>query len=75
MISIGLNIAEGSDRRSDKDFVNYLRIALGSLSEVIAALYIALDLAYLTQDEFDTAYSTSTKLRAKIKALIHYLSR
>lgn len=46
--SIVLNVAEGSDRRSDKDFSQFLSIALASLNEVVACLDIALDEAYMS---------------------------
>ena len=42
-ISIMSNIAEGSCRRSNKEFLNFLNISLGSLEEVKSQLYIALD--------------------------------
>lgn len=35
-ISIVLNIAEGSDRKSDADFRRFLRCAIGSLEEVVS---------------------------------------
>jgi four helix bundle protein len=41
--SVGSNIAEGSGRNSDADFVHFLEIAYGSLMEVVAQLFIALD--------------------------------
>ena len=40
-VSVSLNIAEGSDRKSDKDFTRYLRIAIGSLNEVVTIIYVA----------------------------------
>jgi len=44
------NIAEGFDRRSDKELSNFLSMARGSSSEVQNYLYIALDLNYISQD-------------------------
>lgn len=41
--SIVLNIAEGSDRGTDKDFAHFLNVALTSLNEVVACLDVALD--------------------------------
>lgn len=50
--SILLNIAEGSNRLSDKDFGRFLNTSLTSLEEVIACLDIALDEKYLSNKEF-----------------------
>jgi len=51
--SIPLNIAEGSIRRTKKDFARFIKIALGSLVEVITNLKIGIQQGYLTQQEFD----------------------
>jgi four helix bundle protein len=48
--SILLNIAEGSNRSTDKDFARFLHTALSSLEEVVACVDIALDEHYLDQD-------------------------
>jgi four helix bundle protein len=58
-LSITLNIAEGSDRKSDVEFIRFLRIAYGSLQEVVAASYVALDQHYLTQEQFTGIYESS----------------
>ncbi|HLB95886.1 MAG TPA: four helix bundle protein [Patescibacteria group bacterium] len=73
-ISIALNIAEGSDKKSDKDFVRYLRIALGSINEVVTALYIALDLEYIDQKNFQKSYKESHKLAAMINSLVRKIN-
>ena len=56
-VSIVSNIAEGFGRRSNSQFVQFLEIASGSASEVAAQLYVALDLEYVTKDQFETAFS------------------
>src|SRR3989338_8682371 len=47
--SILLNIAEGSDRGTDKDFAHYLNNAHTSLNEVVACLDLALNGLYITE--------------------------
>src|SRR3989344_3435497 len=47
--SIILNIAEGSDRGTDKDFAHYLNNAHTSLNEVVACLDLALNGLYITE--------------------------
>jgi len=51
--SICLNIAEGSNRASDKDKAHFMNQALTSLEEVISAFDLALDSDYITKDEFN----------------------
>ena len=52
-VSIPLNIAEGSKRPTDKNFSSFLRIALGSGAEIETQLYIAKELTYITQKEYE----------------------
>ena len=72
-ISVALNIAEGSDRRSDLDFKRFLRMALGSLDEVVTALYIAMDLEFIDNKDFQFLYEESNKLTSQIRALSNKL--
>ena len=46
-----LNIAEGSDRGTDKDFALFLNRAHTSLNEVVSCLDVALDENYITESE------------------------
>ena len=49
IISVALNIAEGKNRKSAKDFANFLSIASGSLSETSAILTICIELDFLKE--------------------------
>lgn len=49
--SIVLNIAEGSNRGTDKDFAHFLNISQASLSEVVACFDVALDSKYFSLSE------------------------
>ena len=73
VLSIFLNITEGSDRKSDVEFIRFLRIAYTSMEEVLACCFIALDQKYITQEEFDDIYSDSNLLGKKLNALIKSL--
>lgn len=59
-VSIISNIAEGFERSSDKDFARFLYMAKGSAAEVRSQIYVALDLAYITQNEL-TPYTKALK--------------
>lgn len=52
-VSIVSNIAEGFERNGSKEFKQFLSISKGSAGEVRAQLYIALDLEYITKEEFE----------------------
>jgi len=49
--SIILNIAEGSYRKSDKDFAHFLNQAIASLYEVVACLDLLLDSCYISKED------------------------
>ncbi len=52
-ISIVLNLAEGSDRGSDKEFNRFIMMSLGSLNEVVAGFDIACDNHLITRQELE----------------------
>ncbi|MDD4333269.1 MAG: four helix bundle protein [Patescibacteria group bacterium] len=56
-LSIVLNIAEGSAKKSDKDFARFLEISIGSANEVAACLDVMHDLNRLTTEEFNITIS------------------
>ena len=45
-VSVPSNIAEGAGRNSDKEFIQFLHISLGSLAEVETQLIIAAEIGY-----------------------------
>lgn len=49
-LSIVLNIAEGSAKKSDKDFARFLENSIGSVNEVVACLDVLLDLKIIEKD-------------------------
>ena len=49
-VSVPSNIAEGSSRSSDKDFVRFLEYSLGSCREIETQILIAQDLEYANSE-------------------------
>lgn len=68
-VSIISNIAEGFERGSNNEFIQYLYIAKGSCGELRAQLYIALDLGYISIIESDRIIKTVSE----VSRLIYYL--
>ncbi|HRY84633.1 MAG TPA: four helix bundle protein, partial [Candidatus Cloacimonadota bacterium] len=67
-VSIPSNIAEGSGRKTTKDFIHFLFIAKGSLLEIETQLEIAKILAYT--ENIDNLIETIKRLRNMINGLI-----
>ena len=72
-ISIPSNIAEGSGRESNKDFIRFLYISLGSLFEMQTQLEIAKNIEYLTEEEFNNLYEDSREIERMLVSLIKKL--
>ena len=73
-VSIMSNIAEGFGRGGNREFVQFLSMAKGSVSEVQAQLYVAVDAGYLAKDQFDQLYSLSQSTGNLIGGFIRYLA-
>jgi four helix bundle protein len=72
--SIGLNIAEGSAKGSNKAFDYHLEVSIGSTFEVAAASFLAVDNGYITTDEQKELYDEGQKLAKSINAFRNTLS-
>jgi four helix bundle protein len=74
-VSVMSNIAEGFESRTDIQFINYLGMAKASAGEVRAQLYVALDQKYLTQAQFEQAFSLAQSTSRQLMGFIHYLKQ
>lgn len=73
-VSIPSNIAEGRSRGTKKDFSQFLRIALGSASELETQIEIAKELSYLDLKESLDVNSILSEVSRMIMGLIKKLS-
>ena len=74
-ISISSNIAEGYERNSDKEFIYFLFVAKASAGEVRSQLYLALDLKYITIEEFEELFENVSDISKLISGFIKYLNK
>ena len=71
VISISANIAEGNGRISTKEQIHFLEIAYGSIMEVYSQLQLAVDLGYITDDDFNVVkpnISNTSRLVSGLRA-------
>ncbi|MDR1951798.1 MAG: four helix bundle protein [Bacteroidales bacterium] len=71
-ISVPSNIAEGFERNTNKEFIQFLHIAKGSNGELITQLYLAITLKYIDKKIGKTLIDTSKTLSNQIGKLISY---
>ena len=69
VLSVSLNIAEGSAKKSDKDFNRYVENALGSVNESVAALDIAYDSKLIGANLFGDAKNLAEKIAKQLGGL------
>jgi four helix bundle protein len=72
-VSIMSNIAEGYARQTDKEFIQFLHIALGSVAEVQSQLYVAQDLDYISTGQFKEIHELSGETAKLINGFVKYL--
>ena len=67
------NISEGLDRRSNKEFTQFLFISVSSAAELQSHMYVAMDQNYIMKDTFDEIYQQAEKTSKMVSGLITYL--
>ena len=72
-ISVPLNIAEGSGRKSIKERSNFYKISITSLFEIIPLLEICIGLNLIEKNNYDDFRRETTELAKMINGLIRSL--
>lgn len=72
-ISIMNNIAEGFERKGNKELKQFLYIAKGSSAEVRSMLYISLENKYMSKESFEKAYNLSVDISRLLSGFIKTL--
>jgi len=70
-VSIGANLAEGCGRRTSTELARFVKIAMGSASELDYHLLLCRDLGFVSGDDFTSSAAKLTEVR---KMLTSFLS-
>ena len=71
MVSIASNIAEGAGRNTDKQFVQFLSIALASSFEFETQLIVAKNLEYITSENYNSIFDELRHIQNMLIKLIN----
>jgi len=69
-VSISSNIAEGFERQTNKEFIQFLYIAKGSCGELRTQLYLAKELKIITKEDFNLLLPKLKQLSSMISNFI-----
>jgi len=72
VVSVPSNIAEGFERNTNKEFVQFLHIAKGSNGELITQIYLAITFKYIDKKKGKELLETAKTLSKQIGKLISY---
>jgi len=72
-VSIMNNISEGYERDNNREFIKFLGYSKGSAGEVRSMLYVALDLNYISNDQFKICYDKAVSIITQISNFKKYL--
>jgi four helix bundle protein len=72
-VSVSSNIAEGFERGTKQELIQFLYIARGSCGELRSQLFIAKEIGYLDNKEFEESYTAMRELSKQINGFIEYL--
>ncbi|MFR2009687.1 MAG: four helix bundle protein [Parabacteroides merdae] len=70
-VSIPSNIAEGFGRGSDKELTQFLRISLGSLSELDTQLILSKELHYMDEKRYNELSALNEEVAKMLSSLIY----
>ena len=73
-VSVPSNIAEGAGRKSTREYIHFLKIARGSLSELETQLLICCRLNYIRSEDIQNIMLLSAEIGKMINAILFKLS-
>ncbi len=72
-LSIPLNIVEGCGRNTEKDFAYFLNNALGSTNETEYCCFVAYELSYITEQDYNNINKLINEVRAMLISFIKFV--
>ncbi len=73
-VSIPSNIAEGFGRKSQQDFIRFLKISMGSLFELQTQLRISKNIGFLDEIEFTELFEDTREIERMLSSFIHSIT-
>ncbi len=74
-VSVSTNIAEGSARKGNKEFIQFLHISLGSLAELETLIIISRKIDYLSEKQKIETLDLITDCSKLTYGLIKYITK
>jgi four helix bundle protein len=69
-VSVGANLAEGCGRRSSTELARFVRIALGSATELDHHLLLCRDLEFLSEDDYERVERELVRISKMLSGLL-----
>ena len=70
VVSMSSNIAEGQARKNDKEFIQFLHIAKGSMAELETQLITCREVGYFSQEQLDYSFNLCQQITVLLNNLI-----
>lgn len=74
-VSVPSNIAEGSERGNNKDFIRFLYFSKGSCAELYTQLMMAKDFGYMSAEQANKLLDEADQVNKMIGGYIKYLAK
>jgi len=74
-LSVILNIAEGSAKKSDKEFARFLEISIASMNEVVACLDVMRDMKLISEKQFILCEKDAQNITKQLGGFIRKIYR
>jgi four helix bundle protein len=75
VVSVSSNISEGAARKHPKEFIRFLQISSGSLSELETQLIISKHLKWIKENDYQRVTGIINTVRAQLSGLERFLSQ